>query len=292
MAFFRKNTLLIDLMNKFNSMENKIDTLQSKMDSVTYLDGCCDCSRRETKIYQDLQCFFEHKFEHMKNDILDKIPKENSDPHSSSSQERVNLLEQIVKIIKDTHQKNKEELTTILSDICKKQNENIPVTPLTEPQLRENITGLFTSLVTNHAKFDERLRTKIDELNDNIKNNDTALRTSLQDILISIKNDIITSVNNNNNNNNDKQNDKQNENLDNFIKHMTEQVNSINDRVDGFYFENETIKHQLLLEEEIRGYNDDIDQIKLLINNVKSTIEDTLHTNGFEHLKAKYHNLF
>ena len=73
---------------------------------------------------------------------------------------------------------------------------------------------------------------------------------------------------------------------------MTEQVNSINNRVDGFYFENETIKHQLLLEEEIRGYNDDIDQIKLLIENVKLTINDTLHANGFEHLKSKYHNLF
>lgn len=283
MAFFRKNTLLLDLMNKFNCMENKIDIL------INTKNGC-NCHERETKIYQDLQCFFEHKFEHMKNDILDNIPKENSDPDSTSSQERVDLLEQIIKIIKDTHQKNKEELTIILSDICKTQIENNPVTPLTEIQLRENITGLFTGLVNNHAKFDERLRTKIDELNDNIKNNDTALRTSLQDILISIKNDIVSSVNNNNNNN--KQNDKQNENLDNFIKHMTEQVNSINDRVDGFYFENETIKHQLLLEEEIRGYHDDIDQIKLLINNVKSTIEDTLHDNGFEHLKAKYHNLF
>jgi hypothetical protein len=285
MAFFRKNTLLLDLMNKFNSMENKIDTLQSKMESVTYLDGCCNCHERETKIYQDLQCFFEHKFEHMKNDILDNIPKENNDNN-------VNLLEQIVQIIKDTHQKNKEELTTILSDICKKQCENNNlsrggITLLTETQLRENITGLFTSLVTNHAKFDERLRNKIDELTINIKENDTTLRAGLQDILISIKNDIISSVNSHQNN--DK--NEQNENLDNFIKHMTEQVNSINDRVDGFYFENETIKHQLLLEEEIRGYNDDIDQIKLLINNVKSTIEDTLHTNGFEHLKAKYHGL-
>jgi hypothetical protein len=284
MAFFRKNTLLIDLMNKFNSMENKIDTLQSKMESVTYLDGCCNCHERETKIYKDLQHFFEHKFEHMKNDILDNIPKDNSD--------NVNFLEQIVQIIKDTHEKNKEELTTILSDICKKQNENNHlsrgcVTTLTETQLRENITGLYTSLVTNHAKFDERLRNKIDELNNNIKNNDTTLRTGLQDILISIKNDIITSINSYQNN--DKQNNKQNENLDNFIKNMTEQVNMINNRVDGFYFENETIKHQLLLEEEIRGYNDDIDQIKLLIENVKSTIEDTLHTNGFEHLKAKYH---
>lgn len=277
MAFFKKNTLLLDLMNKFNSMENKIDTLQSKMESVTYLDGCCNCKERETKIYKDLQDFIENKFDIMKNDILNNIPKESENDISE-------LLEQIIKIINDTHQKNKEELITILSDICKKQtgNNHQNSSPLTETQLRENITNLFTSLVSNHAKFDERLRTKIDELNVNIKDNDTSLRTGLQDILISIKNDIITSVNSNNTEHN----------LDNFIKHMTEQVNSINNRVDGFYFENETIKHQLLLEEEIRGYNDDIDQIKLLIENVKLTIDDTLHTNGFEHLKSKYHNLF
>lgn len=269
----------IQILNHINKLENKIDIL------INTKNGC-NCHERETKIYQDLQCFFEHKFEHMKNDILDNIPKDNNNNNN------VNLLEQIIQIIKDTHQKNKEELTTILSDICKKQNENKNNTScggvLTETQLRENITGLFTSLVTNHAKFDERLRNKIDELNINIKHNDTALRTGLQDIIISIKNDIITSVNSHQNN---EQNDKQNDNLDNFIKHMTEQVNSINDRVDGFYFENETIKHQLLLEEEIRGYNDDIDQIKLLINNVKSTIETALEINGFEHLKAKYHNL-
>jgi len=282
MAFFRKNTLLLDLMNKFNSMENKIDTLQSKMEIVTF--SCDHCKDYESKIYEniskDLQDFFEHKFETIKNDILNNIPKENSD----------NLLEQIVQVIKDTHQKNKEELSTILSNICKKQNEINnnndmsckSVNPLTEVQLRENITGLFTSLVSNNAKFDERLRNKIDELSVNIKQNDTALRTGLQDILISIKNDIVSSVNSHQNNNN----------LNDFIKNITEQVNSINDRVDGFYFENETIKHQLLLEEEIRGYNDDIDQIKLLIHNVKSTIEDTLNDNGFEHLKAKYHNLF
>lgn len=282
MAFFKKNTLLIDLMNKFNSMENKIDTLQSKMESVTYLDGCCSCNERETKIYKDLQLFFEHKFENMKNDILDNIPKENND----------NLLEQIVKIIKDTHDKNKEELTNILSDICKKQiNSSVSnITPLTEIQLRENITGLFTSLVSNHSKFDERLRNKIDELNINIKHNDTSLRTGLQDILISIKNDIISSVNSHQDN--DQQNDQQNDNLDNFIKNMTKQINSINERVDSFYFENEIIKHQLLLGEEIRGYNDDIDQIKLLIENVKSTIDYTLNQNNFEHLKSKYHNLF
>jgi hypothetical protein len=268
----------IQILNHINKLENKIDIL------INTKNGC-NCHERETKIYKDLQHFFEHKFEQMKNDILDNIPKENND--------NVNLLEQIVQIIKDTHQKNKEELTNILSDICKKQNENNNnntsrggLTPLTETQLRENIAGLFTSLVTNQAKFDERLRNKIDELNINIKQNDVSLRTSLQDILISIKNDIITSINSHKNDN-----VNENSNLDNFIKHITEQVNSINDRVEGFYFENETIKHQLLLEEEIRGYNDDIDQIKLLIENVKLTIEDTLEINGFEHLKAKYHNL-
>lgn len=274
MAFFKKNTLLLDLMNKFNSMENKIDTLQSKMEVVTFT--CNHCQDGEAKIYKDLQEFFENKFENMKNNILENIPKENCD----------NLLEQIVQVIQDTHQKNKEELTTVLSDICKQQNyNNCNITPLTEIQLRENITGLFTNLISNNAKFDERLRNKIDELNVNIKENDIALRIGLQDILISIKNDIVSSVNSHQNNNDDS-------NLDNFIKNMTEQVNSINDRVDGFYFENEIIKHQLLLEEEIRTYNDDIDQIKLLINNVKSTIDETLNDNGFEHLKAKYHKLF
>lgn len=248
----------MEFINHINKLENKIDIL------INTKNGC-NCEQRESKIYKDLQDFFETKFETMKVNILNNIPKENSD----------NLLQQIIQIINDTHDKNKHELISILSDICKKSEcPHLIQTSVTEIQLRENISGLFASLVNNYSKFDERLRCKIDELSSNVKDNDITLRTGLQDIIISVKNDIISSISNNN--------------LDDFIKNMTTQVNSINDRVDGFYFENEIIKHQLSLQEEIRKYNDDIDQLKLLITNVKTTIENTLHLNDFEHLQTKY----
>ena len=260
----------IQLTNHINKLENKVDIL------INTKNNCrcsCNCKEHETKIYKDLLEFFENKFETMKTDILEKIPNKNKDKDT----------EQIVKIIKDTHQQNKEELILILSDICKKQISVCEPT-ITEPLLREHVTGLFTSIVTNNSKFDERLRNKIDSLDKDNKHlketlihNDKVLRNDLQDILISIKNDIITSINTNS--------------LDNSIKDISLQLTNINNNVNGFYFENETIKHQLLLEDEIRGYNNDIDQMKLLLVNVKSSIEDTLYNNNYEQLKAKYLSL-
>lgn len=273
MAFFKKNTLLLDLMNKFNSMENKIDTLQSKLEIVTFLDGCCNCSERETKIYNDLQGFLQVKFENMKNDILTSIPKDNNE----------NLLDTIKQIITDTYDKNRQELTSLLTDICKKSNNDNHEVLLTEKQLQNHITTLYTSIIKSYSQFDERIRTKIDNLNTTVNTNDISLRNNLQEILISIKNDIIANINHN-----DNHNQHPPSNLDDFIKNITEQISTINNNVDGFYFENETIKHQFLLEEEIRGYNDEIDQMKILIGNLKSTIDITLKNNNFEQLKTKY----
>ena len=275
MAFFKKNTLLLDLMNKFNSMENKIDTLQSKLETVTFLDGCCNCSERETKIYNDLQGFLQVKFENMKNDILTSIPKDNNE----------NLLDTIKQIITDTYDKNRQELTSLLTDICKKSNNDNNEVLLTEKQLQNHITTLYTSIIKSYSQFDERIRTKIDNLNTTVNTNDISLRNNLQEILISIKNDIIANINHNDNHNHTQHPPS---NLDDFIKNITEQISTINNNVDGFYFENETIKHQFLLEEEIRGYNDEIDQMKILIGNLKSTIDITLKNNNFEQLKTKY----
>ena len=269
MAFFKKNTLLLDLMNKFNSMENKIDTLQSKLETVTFLDGCCNCSEREVKIYNDLQGFLQLKFENMKNDILTSIPKDNNE----------NILDTVKQIITDTYDKNRQELTSLLTDICKKSNNDNHEVLLTEKQLQNHITTLYTSIIKSYSQFDERIRTKIDNLNTTVDTNDISLRNNLQEILISIKNDIIANINHN---------QHHPSNLDDFITNITKQISTINNKVDGFYFENETIKHQFLLEEEIRGYNDEIDQMKILIGNLKSTIDITLKNNNFEQLKTKY----
>lgn len=269
MAFFRKNTLLLDLMNKFNAMENKIDTIQTHMNTVAFT---CKCDH-EIKIYEnirkDLQEFFENKFDIMTKDILNSIPKE------------TNLLEEIINNISLIHDKNKEELINLLNDICKNNNNNNnPVIDnvLTSTELKEQITTLYSVVIKSYSQFDERVRSQITELSNKVTTNDSTLRIGLQDILISIKNDIISNLNNNTNN----------EKLDNVINEINIKMNFINNRVEGFYFENENMKHQLTLEEDIRKYYDEIDQINILINNVKECIHEVLNDNNYDELHSKY----
>ena len=45
-----KRKIDIDILNYFNKIENKIDNINHKFESITYLDGCCQCKERETKI--------------------------------------------------------------------------------------------------------------------------------------------------------------------------------------------------------------------------------------------------
>ena len=46
MTLFKKNNQLVELLNKFNNLENKIDILHNKFESFKYMDGCCDCQTR------------------------------------------------------------------------------------------------------------------------------------------------------------------------------------------------------------------------------------------------------
>ena len=58
---FRKK-LDIEVLNLFNTIENKIDTINSNFGCVTFLDGCCQCKQRDIKINEMLITFLESKF--------------------------------------------------------------------------------------------------------------------------------------------------------------------------------------------------------------------------------------
>ena len=68
---FRKK-LDIEVLNLFNTIENKIDTINSNFGCVTFLDGCCKCKQRDIKVNEMLIAFLESKFsEFYENRTLD-----------------------------------------------------------------------------------------------------------------------------------------------------------------------------------------------------------------------------
>lgn len=92
----------------------------------------------------------------------------------------------------------------------------------------------------------ETIITKLESLN----NNDHGLQISLPNFDQNIK-DIRKLLTNNNNN-------------ENFDK-ITNQLNTITNKIDLLYYENEIIKHQLLLEEEIRKCEQEVDLLSSLL---------------------------
>lgn len=73
---------------------------------------------------------------------------------------------------------------------------------------------------------------------------------------------------------------KLNEKLDNnkefCIQNVYEKINEIYNKIDMLYYENETIKHQLLLEEDIRKYECEINTLANIINKTILDIDKIL----------------
>lgn len=69
-----KKKLDIEVLNLFNTIENKIDTINSNFDCITFLDGCCKCKERDIKINEMLITFLESKFSELfnKNELVIK----------------------------------------------------------------------------------------------------------------------------------------------------------------------------------------------------------------------------
>lgn len=67
---FRKK-LDTEILNLFNKLENKIDTINSNFGCITFLDGCCKCKERDVKINEMLITFLESKFSDLfKNELF------------------------------------------------------------------------------------------------------------------------------------------------------------------------------------------------------------------------------
>jgi hypothetical protein len=259
--FKRKNPELkeIDLINKFSIVENKIDILNSKFEAITFLDGCCQCQKRENKIYEMLVDYFETKFKFaLPEEKKEFVLKEDLDVF------KTNLLLELKNICTVSDNSN-VDLKEMIREVLENQRQQPVVIDHQEYHIKHqngiaNIKTDLVNLVENNQKLDVKLR------------------NDLQSFLIALQNNVLTEV---------KQQFNINENnISSSMEVLKSSLQSIDTKVDGFYFENELIKHQLILEDEIRRYNDDIDALKLIITNTTSQIEtifsnfnytDTIH---------------
>jgi hypothetical protein len=221
----------IDLLNNIKKLENKMDILNTNLDSQS-LQGCCNCKTKEVLVYKELRDYLESKFTDLVDKLTDNLTIKIETKNKANEIEKTELVTNI----HDTFDKYKLDIMDNLQTIIKNLNSTLP------------ITNPSVSLPVIEQLKDEIIKYKTDTEKDVCK-----ILTLFENVNRSI--------------------DDKLGNLNNVIQTIGENTNGKFDVIDvklnSIYFENEIIKHQFLLEEQIRQSIEEI-------NNINNSINDAI----------------
>lgn len=228
--------------NKHTEILNKINNLENKINTLhnNFTDRQCNCSHLENTIYTDLH-------EKFNSTLLDNS----------------NDLELRLKIfIEDVYNTNKDKLLETLQIYYKTHTHNTKLELLDLFNiLTQNLSGLL-------IQFQNDIQSTHTE-------KDISLRTDLQTLLLGMQKELSTNISSQTSTYINHVLDINNQ-LTKHIKDLETLSTNIDKNVSGFYYENEIVKHQLQLSEDIRKYSDEIQTLRLLANNAKTSIDNLL----------------
>lgn len=284
MTYFYKKSIFDKLNDKLNNIENKIDIkndnlfkklkdyLEVKFNTIN------DLSINEINLLRDkligvndekkeaIEYLIENIINEMKNNIV-----------SCSCLCKYEDIKNVMKeLIQSEFKKHTSQQSTLLANapsVKGIQNENANEIIKLIKKLDNVVT---TNLKLGFEIINKQIDLNTDEYNKKLQLFDNKLRENIHDILISIKNDIIESIH------------KNTHTVDDEINNLTNIINTLDEKISGLYNENESFKHQLLLEHDIRSYYDEINGMKLLLENLKKSIDEMLYNNNFSELQHKY----
>jgi hypothetical protein len=279
MSLFKKNSQLVEVINK---LETKIDILNNKFESMTFMDGCCDYRSRENKIYTDLQEYLGEKLLDIKNSLLESVNKNivicegNSETDISSDSsnghlrlEHLEHLEIKLKLaIEEVYNKNRNELIETLQKCC-------------ETHTNTNKTDMFNLINSLNQNLGNMLIQIQGDFKSTINEKDISLRTDLQNFIIGVQKDLATNITTQTSAYINHLFDI-NHQLTKHIKDLEELSLKIDSNVSSFYYDNEIIKHQLQLSEEVRKYSDEVENLRELATNARLSIDKLLDNYDFD----------
>lgn len=250
-----KKKIDIEILNIFNKIENKIDNINHKFDSITYLDGCCQCKERESKINEMFINFFESKLTELQHSFQNSDDTFLSEFKETLKKELENIKNPI----------DNKSLLEQLKDISNKIDSNTKYT--------KDIYINTEKLNVNTKDICNDIFSELFNKNDNQR--DKQLRFDLNTLLVNLKDEIKNEV---------KQSlqitlTNQNKSIEQILT-LKELAVNLSSKTDSFFYDNEIIKHQFILEENIRVSNDSIDALKLSIE--KTINEINLTFNKFD----------
>ena len=213
-----------EVLNLFNTIENKIDIINSNFNCVTFLDGCCICKERDIKINEMLITFLESKF---------------SELYLNESKVTKNELSV------------KNHIDSILIDI-KTELQNKFVTKENQKSSLE----LLTYSVNNLTNEIQQLK--------QTPSSDKLLRSDLNTFLVAIKDDIKSDIKGS---------------MQITLQNNTVLKNTLDiliNKTDAIFYDNEIIKHQFSIEENVKNYSDTVDYLKISIEKSINDIDQIL----------------
>jgi hypothetical protein len=282
---FRKVTNA-DLLNRIVNLENKIDIVNTRINSQT-LEGCCDCKTRETSVYLSLRDYLDEKFSEFGSSILEQVSENNAIQDISRHQ----LQKEIINIFHSKFENYKHEimsnLQTIItnlsiSNIQGDGNESFCTNYILD-QLRNELTTYRVDTENDIGKilvmYENANKFVIEKLKDVVEKSET-INTKMNsvDTKMNSVDTKMNSVDTKMNSVDTKMNsvDTKMNSVDTKMNSVDTKMNSVDTKIDSIYFENEIIKHQLKLEDEIRTAIGEVQSLSLIVTSAISQLDDLL----------------
>jgi hypothetical protein len=232
----------IDLMNNIKKLENKLDILNTNLDSQS-LQGCCNCKTKEALVYKELHDYLESKFTDLVDNLTIKLDEKNKENTNEMWHKNKIERDEFVMNIHDTFNKYKLDIMNNLQTI------------ITNLSLSEKSNNVINSIPVIEQLKNEIIKYKTETEQDVYK-----ILTLFENINRSI--------------------DDKLDNLNSIIQTLGENTNGKFDVIDvklnSIYFENEIIKHQFLLEEQIRQSIEEITNINNSINDAIQKLDQLI----------------
>ena len=224
----------IDLLNNIKKLENKMDILNTNLDSQS-LQGCCNCKTKEVLVYKELRDYLESKFTDLVDKLTDNLTIKLETKNKANEIEKTELVTNIY----NTFDKYKLDIMDNLQTIITNLNSTLPITTL---PVIEQLKDEIIKYITDTEKDVCKILTLFENVNRSI------------DDKLGYLNNVIQTIGENTNG----------------------KFDVIDIKLNSIYFENEIIKHQFLLEEQIRQSIEEISNINNSINDAIKTLDQLI----------------
>lgn len=247
----------VKLINYLNKLENKIDIINANFNSIKQVE-CCDCKLNNNKLFVELKEFFDNKINEIStsnkiedkidmNELLGKYLYEINEILDKCLYENKMSIESSleIKLFKLFNEKTNEIKKASSDDFNKcliMSNQFINENKLF---IRDNLLDFKSSLNEKDLKFRQDLQTLLLEFN---------LKNDVENIKKSVTQQVTESSEN------------------------SKKLNNMSETINLFFYDNEIIKHQIMIEEDIRCYFNEIENIKMSLENIQKELHELFIT--------------